>query len=97
MERKIIIKWLKIFSIGYIVIFAIELLNLIFISNIIILSIDSEQITISYLLFNSGYVDLQLAVLWIFNAIFYLCLQLSVFKKGTDLLGNIGFRNIKSK
>jgi len=39
----------------------------------------------------------NLAVLWIFNAIFYLCLQLSVFKKGTDLLGNIGFRNIKSK
>lgn len=50
-------------------IFAIELLNLILVSNVIILSIDSEQITISYLLFNSGYVDLQLAVLWIFYGI----------------------------
>lgn len=69
MERNIILKWLKIFSIGYIMIFAIELLNLILVSNVIILSIDSEQITISYLLFNSGYVDLQLAVLWIFYGI----------------------------
>jgi hypothetical protein len=69
MERNIILKWLKIFSIGYIIIFAIELLNLILFSNVIILSINSEQITISYLLFNSGYVDLQLAVLWIFYGI----------------------------
>jgi len=69
MERNIILKWLKIFSIGYIMIFAIELLNLILVSNVIILSIDSEQVTISYLLFNSGYVDLQLAVLWIFYGI----------------------------
>jgi len=66
MEREIILKWLKIFSIGYFIIFVIELLNLILFSNVIILSIDSEQMTISHLVFNSGYVDLQLAVLWIF-------------------------------
>jgi len=69
MERNIILKWLKIFSIGYIIIFIIELLNLILFSNLIIISIDSEQMTLSGLLFNSGYADVQLALLWILYGI----------------------------
>jgi deoxycytidine triphosphate deaminase len=39
----------------------------------------------------------NLAVLWLFIAIFYLCLQLGIFKKGTELLSNIGFRDSKSE
>lgn len=73
MEREIIIKWLKLFSIGYIIIFIIELLNLILFSNVIIISIDSEQMTISHLIFNSGYSSLQLAVIWIFYGITSSC------------------------
>ncbi len=69
MDREIIIKWLKIFSIGYVIIFALELLNIILFSNVIILSIDSEQLTISNLIFNSGYANLQLVILWIFYGI----------------------------
>lgn len=69
MERDKIIKWLTIFSIGYIIIFIIELLDLILLSSVITLSIDSEPMTISHLLFNSGHVDIQLAVLWIFYGI----------------------------
>lgn len=83
MEREIILKWLKIFSIGYFIIFVIELLNLILFSNVIILSIDSEQMTISHLVFNSGYVDLQLAVLWIFYGIIssaFLTLGVALFR-----------------
>lgn len=38
----------------------------------------------------------NLAVLWIFNIIFYLSLQFGVIKKGIDLLSNFGFRSIKS-
>ena len=66
MKREKIIFRLKIFSIGYIIIFIIELLNLILLSTVITISIDSEPMTISHLLFNSGYVDIQLAVLWVF-------------------------------
>ena len=83
MDREIILKWLKIFSIGYFIIFVIELLNLILFSNVIILSIDSEQMTISHLVFNSGYVDLQLAVLWIFYGIIssaFLTLGVALFR-----------------
>lgn len=69
MEREIIIKWIKIFSMGYIIIFIIELLNLILFSNVIIISIDSEQMTISNLIFSSGYSDLKLAAIWIFYGI----------------------------
>jgi hypothetical protein len=35
-------------------------------------------------------------VLWIFNIIFYLSLQIGIIKKGIDLLSNIGFKRIKS-
>lgn len=69
MKREKILKILKIFSIGYIIIFIIELLTLVLLSTVITLSIDSEQMTISHLLFNSGYVDIKLVVLWIFYGI----------------------------
>jgi hypothetical protein len=60
-------------------------MNLILLSNFIIISIDSEQISILYLLLNSGYVDLQLPVLWIFYGITssaFLILGVALFRIG---------------
>jgi len=66
LERKAVLKWLKIFSIIFILLSVVELLDLIFFSTLINLTLDSSQYSIIHIIFESGFMDIHAILLWIF-------------------------------
>jgi hypothetical protein len=65
MERKVILKWLSIFSVCFFVLLTVELLDLIIFSIAINMDLDG-QLTIFYLIFQSGFMSIHAPLLWIF-------------------------------
>jgi hypothetical protein len=89
MERKVVIKWLKIFSISFLILSLGGLIDFILFSTIINVTLDSEQYTILAIIFQSGFMSFHAALLWIILlCIFssYIVLSYSIFtvaKKNT--------------
>ncbi len=65
MERKVIIKWLKIFSISFLILSLGGLIDFILFSTIINVTLDTEQYTILTIIFQSGFMTFHAALLWI--------------------------------
>lgn len=66
MERKAVLKWLKIFSIIFFLLSVVELLDLILFSVLINLTLDSSQYSIISIIFESGLMTPHAILLWIF-------------------------------
>jgi len=66
MERKVILKWLSIFSVSLFVLLIVELLDLIIFSTVISMNLDTQQFTIFNVIFQSGYMSIHAPLLWIF-------------------------------
>ncbi|MBY8988669.1 MAG: hypothetical protein KGD61_09465, partial [Candidatus Lokiarchaeota archaeon] len=83
MERKAVLKWVKIFSIMFFLLSIIELLDLIFFSSLINLNLDTSQYSIIYLIFQSGFMAIHAMLLWFFLLCVicsFIVLSLSIFK-----------------
>ncbi len=83
MERKVVIKWLKIFSISFLILSLSGLVNFILFSTIINVTLDSQQYTILTIIFQSGFMTFHAALLWIvLLSIFcgFIVLSYSIFK-----------------
>ena len=65
MERKAVLKWLKIFSAGFFILSIVELLNLISFSFLVNLTLDSTQYNIFSVIFQSGFMTAHAMLLWI--------------------------------
>lgn len=67
MKRKVIIKWLKIFSISFLILSLVGLVDLILFSTIINvdLDLDSQHLTILTIIFQSGFMSFHAVLLWI--------------------------------
>jgi len=65
MERKIILKWLSIFSVSFFILSIVELLDLIIFSTVISMDLDGIQFTIFYVIFQSGFMSIHAPLLWI--------------------------------
>ena len=66
MERKVVLKWLRIFSIIFFLLSVVELLDLILFSTLINLTLDSSQYSIISIIFESGLMTPHAILLWIF-------------------------------
>ena len=66
MERKVVLKWLRIFSIIFFLLSVVELLDLILFSTLINLTLDSSQYSIINIIFESGLMTPHAILLWIF-------------------------------
>ena len=64
MERKLVLKWLSIFSVGFFILSIVELLDLIIFSTVITMDLDG-QLTIFNVIFQSGFMSLHAPLLWI--------------------------------
>jgi len=83
MERKVVLKWLKIFSAGFFILSIVELLDLILFSFLINLTIDGAYYTIFDVVFNSGFMTIHAMLLWIVLLCVicsFIVLSLSIFK-----------------
>jgi len=83
MERKVVIKWLKIFSSSFLILSLVGLINLILFSTIINLTLDSQQFTILPIIFQLGFMSFHAGLLWIvLLCIFcgFIVLSFSIFK-----------------
>lgn len=83
MERKVVIKWLKIFSISFLILSLVGLLDLILVSTIINVTLDSQQFNILTIIFQSGFMTPHAALLWIILlCVFcgFIMLSYSIFK-----------------
>ena len=65
MECKVVIKWLKIFSISFLILSIVGLIDLILFSTLINVALDSEQFTILTLIFQAGFMTFHAGLLWI--------------------------------
>ncbi len=65
MERRVVIKWLKIFSIGFLILTLVGLVDLILMSTIINITLDSQLFNILTIIFQSGFMSVHAALLWI--------------------------------
>ena len=65
MERKVVIKWLKIFSISFLILSLVGLVDLILFSTIINITLDSQQFNILTIIFQSGFMYFHAGLLWI--------------------------------
>ncbi|TKJ18417.1 MAG: hypothetical protein CEE42_16490 [Promethearchaeota archaeon Loki_b31] len=66
MERKVILKWLSIFSVSFFILSIVELLDLIIFSTVISMNLDGQQFTIINVIFQSGFMSIHAPLLWIF-------------------------------
>ena len=66
MERKAVLKWLKLFSIIFMLLSVVELLDIILFSSLINLTLDSSQYNIISIFFESGFMAIHAMILWIF-------------------------------
>ncbi len=83
MERKVVLKWLKIFSASFFILSIVELLDLILFSFLINLTLDSAQYNIFSIIFQSGFMTAHAMLLWIILLCVicsFIVLSLSIFK-----------------
>jgi len=83
MERKVVLKWLKIFSASFFILSIVELLDLILFSTLIDLTLDSAQYNIFSVIFQSGFMTAHAMLLWIILLCVicsFIVLSLSIFK-----------------
>ena len=83
MERKVVLKWLKIFSVSFFILSIIELLDLILFSSLINLTLDIPQYSIFNVIFQSGFTTIHAMLLWIILLCVicsFIVLSLSIFK-----------------
>jgi len=83
MERKVVLKWLKIFSVSFFILSIVELLDLILFSFLINLTLDSVQYNIFSVIFQSGFMTAHAMLLWIVLLCVicsFIVLSLSIFK-----------------
>ena len=83
MERKVVLKWLKIFSASFFFLSIIELLDLILFSFLINLNLDGTQYNIFRIVFQSGFMTIHAMLLWIILLCVicsFIVLSLSIFK-----------------
>ena len=65
MERKVVIKWLKIFSISFLILSLVGLVDLILFGTVITVSLDSQQYNILTIIFQSGFMSFHAGLIWI--------------------------------
>ena len=83
MERKVVSKWLKIFSVSFFILSIVELLDLILFSFLINLNLDGAYYTIFNIVFDSGFMTIHAILLWIILFCVmcsFIVLSLSIFK-----------------
>ncbi len=83
MERKVILKWLSIFSISFFILSIVELLDLIIFSTVISMDLDGQQFTIFNIIFQSGFMSIHAPLLWIFLLCVicaFIALALSIYR-----------------
>ncbi len=86
MERKAVLKWLKIFSVSFLILSIVELLDLIFISSLINLNLDSTQYSIISIIFQSNFMTIHAMLLWIILLCIicsFIILSFSIFRVAT--------------
>ena len=89
MNREGVLKWLKIFSIGFIIFFILEILDLFLFGNMQV-TLESEHIFLINLLFSSEFTIITSSTLYIFLIIMsFLFLTLSIFLLRLALKGKI--------
>ena len=66
MERKVILKWLSIFSVSFFILSIVELIDLIIFSTVISMDLDGQQFAIFNVIFQSGFMSIHAPLLWIF-------------------------------
>jgi len=83
MERKVILKWLSIFSVGFFILSIVELLDLIIFSTVISMDLDAQQFAIFNIIFQSGFMSIHAPLLWIFILCVicaFIALALSIYR-----------------
>ena len=83
MERKAVLRWLKIFSMSFLILSIVELLDLILISSLITLNLDSSPYSIISIIFQSGFMTIHAMLLWIILLCVissFIVLSLSIFR-----------------
>jgi hypothetical protein len=89
MDREGVLKWLKIFSIGFIILYLLEILDLFFFGTMQI-TVESEQKFVANLIFSSEFTDLSSSILYIFLIILsFVYLTFSVFLLRLALKQNV--------
>jgi hypothetical protein len=89
MNREGVLKWLRIFSIGFIILFILEILDLFFFGTMQI-TIENKQKFVASLLFSSEFTDLSSSILYVLLMIIsFLFLILSAFLLRFAMKGNI--------
>ncbi len=66
MERKAVLKGIKIFSIAFFLLSIVELLDFILFSTVINLNLGGSQYNVVYIIFQSGFMTIHATLLWIF-------------------------------
>ncbi|NHJ20163.1 MAG: hypothetical protein EAX91_04405 [Candidatus Lokiarchaeota archaeon] len=77
MERKAVLKWLKFFSIIFVLLSVVELLDLILFSTIINLNLDGTSYTVANVIFQSGFMAVHATLLWVF-LLFVICAYIAI-------------------
>ncbi|NVM17093.1 MAG: hypothetical protein HWN80_05205 [Candidatus Lokiarchaeota archaeon] len=83
MERKAVLKWLKIFSMIFLILSIVELLDLILFSSLITLNLDGSQYTIFSVIFQLDFMAIHAMLLWIILLCVissFIVLSFSIFK-----------------
>ena len=79
MDREGVLKWVKIFSIAFIFLFILEIIDL-FLFGSMKVTLGSEQVFLNRILFSSEFIDLSSSTLYIFLVVIsFLFLTLSIF------------------
>ena len=82
MERKLVLKWLSIFSVSFFILSIVELLDFIIFSTVITMDLDG-QLTIFNVIFQSGFMSIHAPLLWIILLCVicaFIALALSIYK-----------------
>jgi len=66
MNQKVVLKYLKLFGLGFIIVSLIEFIDIILLSTVIKTSINGDNLTLIQLLFETGLFTIDSAFLWIF-------------------------------
>ena len=83
MERKVVLKWLSIFSVSFFILSIVELIDLIIFSTVISMDLDGQQFAILNVIFQSGFMSFHAPLLWVFLLCVicaFIALALSIFK-----------------
>ena len=83
MERKVVLKWLKIFSAGFFILSLVELLDLILFSFLINVNLSGVYYNVFNIIFQSSFMTIHASLLWIVLLCVicsYIVLSLSIFK-----------------